>query len=523
MHILPLPRNGSRTWPVIGIIVCFLLIGSGTAAYLLNVHADSPVTFLGTDTVTQGSWTGFYGSDGYQVIGGTTSLPSYATVTPADALSWTYADGTTDTRALYKSSTDTSRIASIWYTGVSNAYTIDMNLTDGRMHKVSLYAADWDTKSRAERVDVLDTDGTVLDSRAVPVFIDGTYLSWNVSGHVVFRMTNTTTNNTGDLIQNAVISGLFFDPAASTVPPASPSATLSLSPASLSVPSGSTFMVDAVLNTGGQAVAGTEEHLQYSSNLEFVSADVTGSILPQEVLTASDPANRTLTFSRVRLDSGFTGSGRIVRLTFRAVSAGTATVTVNPATSLVLEPENGGNMLQSVANGSYTVTSSGQTPSCGDSVCTAGTETCRQLSGGLRHLSDFFRAVLFVCSAGFLCRSATDWRRWRRWRRRRRRRRRRHHRRHADGHLHRKGSTESLHNHRRIILILLVFLAARCRSGEYRYRFPRAAGSQCTGQGCDALDFLPRDCHPDPRRPEHPVVLPVRPVPARCRACPRQE
>src|SRR6185437_15103252 len=35
-------------------------------------------TLVTTDTTTQGSWNGTYGSDGFNVIGGDTSLPSYA-------------------------------------------------------------------------------------------------------------------------------------------------------------------------------------------------------------------------------------------------------------------------------------------------------------------------------------------------------------------------------------------------------------------------------------------------------------
>ncbi len=36
-----------------------------------------------SDTTTQGSWIGAYGSKGYAIVSGPTSLPSYATVTPS--------------------------------------------------------------------------------------------------------------------------------------------------------------------------------------------------------------------------------------------------------------------------------------------------------------------------------------------------------------------------------------------------------------------------------------------------------
>jgi hypothetical protein len=53
-------------------------------------------------------------------------------------------------------------------------------------------------------VDILDTSGNVLDTRPVSSFANGAYLVWNLSGHVIARITNT------NLSANAVVSGLFF-------------------------------------------------------------------------------------------------------------------------------------------------------------------------------------------------------------------------------------------------------------------------------------------------------------------------
>ena len=56
---------------------------------------------------------------------------------------------------------------------------MDINLTDGQSHRVSIYALDWDLSGRSERVDVVDpSTGTVLDSRTIPSFTGGVYLSW---------------------------------------------------------------------------------------------------------------------------------------------------------------------------------------------------------------------------------------------------------------------------------------------------------------------------------------------------------
>ena len=69
---------------------------------------------------------------------------------------------------------------------------------------MSLYALDWDTTSRVERIDVIDpSTGTVLDTRTISSFQNGDYLTWNLKGHVQFRVTSTAG-------LNAVVSGLFF-------------------------------------------------------------------------------------------------------------------------------------------------------------------------------------------------------------------------------------------------------------------------------------------------------------------------
>ena len=44
-------------------------------------HSATPVTFMGSDTSTQGNWVGSYGGQGYSVAGGETNLPSFASVT----------------------------------------------------------------------------------------------------------------------------------------------------------------------------------------------------------------------------------------------------------------------------------------------------------------------------------------------------------------------------------------------------------------------------------------------------------
>jgi hypothetical protein len=170
---------------------------SGTAG-------SNPATFVKTDTSTQGSWQGVYGAQGYDAANGPLSLPGYAQVTLSGQQSWTWAASTTDARALQSGST---RLAATWYSGSS--FTVGVNLTDGAQHQLAVYAVDWDNQGRSERIDLINaTTGAVLDSRTLSNFQGGEYLVWDVSGNVQIKVTNL-----GGM--NAVLSGLFLDPAAS--------------------------------------------------------------------------------------------------------------------------------------------------------------------------------------------------------------------------------------------------------------------------------------------------------------------
>ena len=163
------------------------------------------MTFVRSDTSTQGNWVSLSGGQGYSVVGGTTNLPSFASVVNSGQSTWTWSASTTDPRApLTSSAADAGRVAAAWYSGDSLSFTVDVNLTDGVTHLVALYALDWDNAGRTERVDAVDpANGSVLDSRTVSSFTGGQYLVYNVTGHVQFRITDVAG-------ANAVLSGLFF-------------------------------------------------------------------------------------------------------------------------------------------------------------------------------------------------------------------------------------------------------------------------------------------------------------------------
>lgn len=182
-------------------------------------------SYLTQDTTTQGNWQGQYGSQGYVIVGDSQQLPASIQVTPSNQQEFDWTDSTTDSRALLSASDPTNRIAACWF--ASNSFTIDVNITDGQTYQMALYVLDWDQQNRAEIINVLDpTTDTVLDARSVTAFGGGAWLVWNVRGHIAIQITNAP----GSL--NAVVSGLFFAPAAT------PGATPTVAPVPTGTPNG---------------------------------------------------------------------------------------------------------------------------------------------------------------------------------------------------------------------------------------------------------------------------------------------
>jgi hypothetical protein len=159
----------------------------GTAAYVT------------TDTTTQGTWKGVYGTDGYAVAGDATSLPAYAQLTLSGQSFYTWTGSTSDVRALQRAAGD--RVMAAWYGG---SFTIDLNVTGTQPRTVTIYADDYDSSGRQQRYDLIDAiSGAVLDSRTLSTFSNGQYVVWNVLGRVKVRVT-------GLAGPNAVVSGVFF-------------------------------------------------------------------------------------------------------------------------------------------------------------------------------------------------------------------------------------------------------------------------------------------------------------------------
>ena len=167
-----------------------------------STGSAATATFVRIDATTQGTWRSNYGRDGATVVADAAADPAYARTGPSGEATYAWETVTADGRALQRIA-DASRLAATWY---GDAFTIDVNLTDGQAHQLALYTVDWDHGGRVQRVDVRDAvTGALLDTRTQSAFDDGQYLVWHVTGHVVIQLTRLAGFN-------AVVSGLFLDP-----------------------------------------------------------------------------------------------------------------------------------------------------------------------------------------------------------------------------------------------------------------------------------------------------------------------
>jgi hypothetical protein len=206
------------SWSVQGNVIFRVTKMGGVNAVVSGIFFDplpgaATATYAGIDKATLGGWTGFYGTDGQIIANDRAAIaPSYAEVSVTGDKLWTWANPTTDLRGLQTGSGSATLLATTYYS--TNSFIININLTDGGTHRVSLYLVDWDSYSRVETISILDADtGAVLDTQTYASFFGGQYVAWYIKGRVAIQVTKTAG-------ANAVVSGIFFDP-----PTALPSAT----------------------------------------------------------------------------------------------------------------------------------------------------------------------------------------------------------------------------------------------------------------------------------------------------------
>jgi len=213
-------------WIVKGNIQIQVSSTAGPNGLVNAIFFDSAAaaSFTGTDISTQGTWTGKYGGNGEVISNDVSNLPAYANFDLLGQSNYTWTTSTADPRALQTASGSQTRIASTFY--AYSAFVIDLNLSDGKAHKISLYLCDWDNYGRAESITVLDAaTQTVLNTQKVSSFSGGIYASWIIKGHVQMVVSRTSGIN-------AIVNAIFFDPAA-------PAPTVSLTANPSSIPAGS--------------------------------------------------------------------------------------------------------------------------------------------------------------------------------------------------------------------------------------------------------------------------------------------
>ncbi len=177
--------------------------------------AGTSAQFIKTDATTQGSWKGVYGAEGYMIAADATKQPAYGTVSRTSwEVRWNGNGLTSEVRAPQKQDGGPNdRIAGQWGTN-DKSYDIDCNFTDAASHQVAIYGLDWDRNGRSEDIQVIDAQTkAVLDTQKLNAYVNGKYLVWNIQGHVIFRVINTTSST------NPALSGIFFD-----TPPQAPQA-----------------------------------------------------------------------------------------------------------------------------------------------------------------------------------------------------------------------------------------------------------------------------------------------------------
>lgn len=187
-----------------------------------------PMRFLFEDKTTSGDWGGVYGRDGYVLFNydgpgkHRSAPPSYiVSVVPwengyagwSNCLNTAWVNGTSDRRALAPDRANgVPRNAACVYSATPSpggmTMAIDVTAAPGASFQLAMYFVDWDSVTRRSAVEVFDleTRKLVAPEQMVTEFNGGKYLVYRCDRSVRLRIAHIR----GD---NAVLSGLFFDPA----------------------------------------------------------------------------------------------------------------------------------------------------------------------------------------------------------------------------------------------------------------------------------------------------------------------
>lgn len=187
------------------------------------------------------------------------------------------------------------------------------------------------------------------------------------------------------LIATALALPLFVD-----------AATMSISPATQSVHVGDTFTVSININTSGATIDGVDiRYLNYNpALLEVQDADSTtagvqiapGALMPVTVANSVNASTGKILFSQVVMGGGgYSGSGTLATITFKALAVGTANITIDSANGATTDTNiasAGNDTLTSATGASYTISAATTGTTGGTTGGTSGGTNVSSGGGG---------------------------------------------------------------------------------------------------------------------------------------------
>ncbi|MGI8622981.1 MAG: hypothetical protein ACR2NB_05730 [Solirubrobacteraceae bacterium] len=157
-----------------------------------------------------GDWVGTYGASGYALpTAAGQDASSFGGLTLTQGNRWTWAANTTDGRGL-QTADGSGRAATNWY---GDTLRLSARFAAGFRGKLRVYAVDWDTHARRQTVTVSGGLGSSQVQTLDADFNDGAWLVFDLDVPANQTVTITAQRTAGP---NAVLSGIFADPAPST-------------------------------------------------------------------------------------------------------------------------------------------------------------------------------------------------------------------------------------------------------------------------------------------------------------------
>lgn len=139
-------------------------------------------------------------------------------------------------------------------------------------------------------------------------------------------------------------------------------ASLSFSPSSSTVTLNQNFSVDVTLSTGGSETDGADVIIRYDGNkLQVVSANL-GSLYTNKVVEDTGTSGKITLRATSASNQSYNGTGTLATIVFYPIAEGTANVYFDYTSGSTTDTNiayQGSDILGSVSNATYTVTSSG--------------------------------------------------------------------------------------------------------------------------------------------------------------------